>query len=385
MRIPPLGADEAELTLELSAELDGGGTAIAALAALRALRTERAPVRLERPSRSGSAEPLIAVCMATYNPPSELLAVQLDSIRAQTHVNWVCVISDDCSSPERFAALQAAVGEDPRFIVSRSPRRLGFYRNFERALSIAPSEAEYLAMADQDDRWYPDKLARLLAGIGDAPLIYSDARIVARDGGLISDTYWSRRLNNHTDLLSLMVANCVTGAASLLRRDLLDDALPFPPAQFAHYHDHWIGLCARALGEIRFVSDPLYDYVQHGTASLGHATANRMPTLADRFASLRTRGLGERARKWRMHYFVDIARLHQFAAVLLMRGGGQDRPARAAGAGEHPRRPRTRPRTLARFAARGAPRADRPSRDPWRRVDAVRRSAVAAAVVVERP
>ena len=192
--------------------------------------------------------------MATYNPPSELFAVQLDSIRAQTHGNWVCVISDDCSSPERFAALQAAVGEDPRFIVSRSPRRLGFYRNFERALSIAPSEAEYLAMADQDDRWYPDKLARLLAGIGGAPLIYSDMRIVARDGGLISHTYWSRRLNNHTDLLSLMVANYVTGAASLLRRDLLDDALPFPPARSLTTTTTGSG-CAPARSE-RSVSSP---------------------------------------------------------------------------------------------------------------------------------
>ena len=39
-----------------------------------------------------------------------------------------------------------------------------------------------MALADQDDRWHPDKLAALLAGIGDAQLVYSDARVVARDG-----------------------------------------------------------------------------------------------------------------------------------------------------------------------------------------------------------
>ena len=172
------------------------------------------------------------------------------------------------------------VDGDPRFVVSRSARRLGFYRNFERALELVPAAAEFVVLADQDDRWHADKLAVLLAAIGDAKLVYSDARVVSRNGELISETWWNQRHNNHADLLSLLVANAVTGAASLLRRDLLDDVLPFPPAQFAHFHDHWIGLVALALGEITFVPRPLYDYVQHGSASLGHEAANRMTAAA---------------------------------------------------------------------------------------------------------
>ena len=86
------------------------------------------------------------------------------------------------------------------------------------------------------------------------------------------------------DLLSLLVANSVTGAASLFRAELLDDALPFPPAQFAHFHDHWIALVALSLGDIAFVERPLYDYVQHGDATLGHAAANRMPAMRERLA-----------------------------------------------------------------------------------------------------
>ena len=207
----------------------------------------------------------------------------------------------------------ATVGDDPRFVVSRSPRRLGFYRNFERALTLTPGDADFIALADQDDRWYPEKLTRLLAGIGDGMLVYSDARVVSPDGQLISDTWWSQRRNNHTDLLSLLVANAVTGAASLLRPAVLTHALPFPPAQFAHFHDHWLGLVALSIGEIAFVSsEPLYDYVQHRNASLGHAAANRMTPLADRLAHRRP--LRDRVHMWRLHYFVDIWRLRQFAS-----------------------------------------------------------------------
>ena len=35
-------------------------------------------------------------------------------------------------------------------------------------------------MADQDDEWRPGKLAALLDGLGEAQLVYSDARVVGR-------------------------------------------------------------------------------------------------------------------------------------------------------------------------------------------------------------
>ena len=167
--------------------------------------------------------------MATYNPPLDLFQRQVESIRSQTHANWICVVSDDDSAPARFAEMQRILDGDPRFVVSRSPGRLGYYHNFERALSMTPPSAAYVTLADQDDRWHPEKLETLLAALGDANLVYSDARIVDRDGRLLSNTYWSRRRNNYTNLASLLVANTVTGAASLFRRELLELALPFPP------------------------------------------------------------------------------------------------------------------------------------------------------------
>ena len=310
------------LELALRAELESGETAVASLATV-ARRAHTAPAPLSWPAPE-VGEP-VAIAMATHNPPPDLFGAQLASIRTQTHTNWVCAISDDCSSEQSLAMIEQTIAGDPRFLVSRSPRRLGFYRNFERALELVPTTARFVALCDQDDVWRPDKLEVLLGALGDAPLVYSDARVVARDGHVISDTWWDRRRNNHEDLLSLLVANAVTGAASLLRRDLLDYALPFPPAQFAHFHDHWIGLVAASLGEIAYVPRPLYDYVQHGHASLGHAAANRMPSLRDRLTHQRP--ARERVRMWRLHYFADACRLEQFATILLLRCG--DRMTRA--------------------------------------------------------
>ena len=140
---PKQGRDR--ITIALRGRLEDGTTVEAELAQID-------EVPLEPPTANGhlptAGAPLVAIALATYNPPAELLRAQLDSIRAQTHGNWVCVISDDCSDPEHFAELEEQVNGDPRFVVSRSPRRLGFYRNFERALALAPEDADFVAMSD---------------------------------------------------------------------------------------------------------------------------------------------------------------------------------------------------------------------------------------------
>jgi glycosyltransferase involved in cell wall biosynthesis len=305
-----------DLELLLRARFDSGTVETVSLGRI-AVAQEPEPLEVELPPAAG---PLVAICLATYNPPLDLFGAQIESIKAQSHANWVCLISDDCSRPEDFHAIEKAVAGDPRFAVSRSPRRLGFYRNFERALSLAPTEAQFIALSDQDDHWYPEKLQVLLDSLGDHQLVYSDARIVDETGRAIADTYWSLRRNNHWDLLSLLMANSVTGAASLFRRRVLEHALPFPPAQFAHFHDHWVALVALTLGGIEFVNRPLYDYVQHGHAALGHAQANQIFTLRQRLGRLRTPAR-ERIRAYRGRYFVDLVRLMAFASILEMRCG----------------------------------------------------------------
>jgi glycosyltransferase involved in cell wall biosynthesis len=226
-----------------------------------------------RPSLTRSEADLIAVCLATYEPDMELLATQIASLREQTDRDWVCVISDDCSSPDRYEQIAALIADDPRFTLSRAEENLGFYRNFERALELVPPEAELVALCDQDDRWDPDKLATLRAALGQAMLVYSDQRLVDRSGRLLRDTMWQGRRNNHTDLASLLVANTITGAASLMRREVVELALPFPDPPGLQHHDHWLGLVALSAGDIAYVPRPLYDYVQHDAAVFGHVSS----------------------------------------------------------------------------------------------------------------
>ncbi len=267
----------------------------------------------------------VAICMATYEPPEDLLRIQLESIKQQTHENWICLISDDRSSNEAFERVVALTEDDPRFVVSRSESRLGFYRNFERALSMAPAGADFVTLCDQDDRWHPWKLERLLEGIGDAQLVYSDARIVSPGGELVRPSYWTERRNNYTNYASLLLANSVTGAASLFARDLLDDALPFPPRLARAFHDHWLAVVAMSRGEIAYVDEPLYDYVQHGDAVIGHSEANKKPRSVRRHLLERLRNPTGGSR---IVYFYDWHQELLFLEVLRLRCWPRMTPAK---------------------------------------------------------
>ena len=263
--------------------------------------------------------------MATFNPDRGLLREQIESLRAQTGVEWHCFVSDDCSDDGKFEGLTEEIAGDERFTVSRSPRRLGFYRNFERAMDMVPDEYPLVALSDQDDRWYPEKLATLAEALGDAMLVYSDQRLVTVDGQVIADTYWGERRNNFTDLASMLFANSVTGAASLFPRSLLDTALPFPELPGEQYHDQWLALVALTLGDIHYVDRPLYDYVQHGGAVLGHEAANAgLMSAGWRRLDPRTwRGI---IAGWGSAYFDVFLRLKAIASILLDRCAGRMKP-----------------------------------------------------------
>ncbi len=260
-----------------------------------------------------AAGPAIAICMATHEPDLALFAGQVQSLRAQTERDWICVVSDDCSSAPVYDEIARLLAGDLRFVLSRSERRLGFYRNFERALALAPADVEAVALCDQDDHWHPEKLERLREALGSAQLAFCDLRLVDAGGRVLRDTLWEGRRNNHSDLASLLVANSIPGAAMLFRRALVELALPFPDPPGVPFHDHWLALVALASGEIAYVDRPLYDYMRHGGAVLGSAGA---PSA--------------RRGRWRAAYFFGYEARAVMAETLLERGAPADAGRRRA-------------------------------------------------------
>ncbi|NKF33592.1 glycosyltransferase, partial [Pseudomonas sp. BGM005] len=79
----------------------------------------------------------VSVCMATYNG-SRYVAKQLASILAQLGAGDEVVVVDDASADSTVEIVQD-IG-DPRIVVYRNERNLGYVRSFERAISLSTAD-----------------------------------------------------------------------------------------------------------------------------------------------------------------------------------------------------------------------------------------------------
>ena len=207
------------------------------------------------------------IALAAYRPDPVLFTRQLTSIQAQTVTDFTCIISADGAADEVAAIVERAVRGDERFTVIGFDHRVGFYRNFERALEAVDASSEWVALSDQDDFWHAGKLERLVPLLENHAIASGQARVVAYP----SDVELLAHTDRHdTDRLDLTAINQFSGAMSVFRREVLDIALPFPRvASPVAVHDHWLAVCAAVQGETIVVEEVLQDYVQHDGNVLG--------------------------------------------------------------------------------------------------------------------
>jgi glycosyltransferase involved in cell wall biosynthesis len=235
----------------------------------------------------------LSVAMCTYNGGLYLLE-QLDSIAAQTRLPDELVVCDDDSTDRTVAILEdfAATAPFP-MRVHVNPANLGTAKNFERAIGLATGEV--IALADQDDVWYPHKLERLekeLARSTDIGLVFSDADVV--DDRLSSAGYRlfetlralerSRRSVARGRLFEVLIRDSlVAGCAVAFRADYKELVVPISQEWV---HDAWIALLIAAVADIAGIDEPLLAYRQHAGNQIGLARYRR-----ERY------GAGQRLRK----------------------------------------------------------------------------------------
>lgn len=203
-------------------------------------------------------QPLVSIALCTYNG-AKYLAEQLDSLIGQTYPLIEIIVVDDCSTDDTYAILTDYAGKYPKFKVYRNESNLGFTGNFERAVGLC--SGELIALCDQDDIWLPQKIALQVRGIADNLLIYHDSEFVYEDGsGMGRKMSDLMNLYRGDDPEVFLFFNCVSGHAILMKRELLQDALPLKKEFF---HDWWLAYVATNTGKIDFIPECLVKYRQH--------------------------------------------------------------------------------------------------------------------------
>jgi glycosyltransferase involved in cell wall biosynthesis len=222
--------------------------------------------------------PRISVAMCVYNG-ERYLPAQLDSLLAQEDVAIEVVVVDDASTDGSLDVLRHYALRDPRIRVHANPRNLGHLRSFEKSMALC--SYELIAPCDQDDVWHPRKLARLADAIENADMAYCDSAYIDPEGRplgrRISDDLG--QMHAGRDPLKYCFQNTVSGHALLVRRSVLDAALPFPAML---YHDWWLAIRAAAGRGVVYVDEPLVQFRRHCDAysPLGKKQAARCAILS---------------------------------------------------------------------------------------------------------
>jgi glycosyltransferase involved in cell wall biosynthesis len=208
----------------------------------------------------------ISIALASYNG-EQFIRDQLDSFARQSRLPDEVVITDDGSTDGTQAAVAAFASSAPFPIQFRvNPRRLGYARNFERAIGLCAGELIFLS--DQDDVWFRDKIATLCAAFDAHP----HAMVVVNDQIL---TDGSLNHQGHTKLsnlrrLGIGPEGLIEGCCTAFRRSWADLVLPIPQEEEElverrlQSHDRWINELAILLGVRHVVRKPLQYFRRTG-------------------------------------------------------------------------------------------------------------------------
>ena len=263
------------------------------------------------------------------------LQEQLRSIADQRRPPSRLVVRDDGSSDASAEILKRFAADSPfPVLILRGQERLGPVRTFEAVLTACG--AEIVVLSDQDDRWDPHRLHRLVDqfAMGDrVSLVYSDGRLVDAAGHPTGPTIWQAFAAPEPEMvadpdliLRTLLSPFVPGCTMALSAALLDAALPFPgdlsTDAVGMEHDGWLVGLGWARGGVVAVAEPLIDYRIHGGQQIG------LPTRATPRTRIMRPGGPIRGQR------TELAR--RSAAATLLRGGldrlvSTDRTRRCAG------------------------------------------------------
>ena len=213
---------------------------------------------------------LVSVVLAAYNG-GRFLAHQLNTVLAQTYTPIEIIITDDGSTDNTPDILRQYAAAHPQIKIHFNETNLGYIRNFEKAIGLA--SGDYIALCDQDDDWLPEKIEKLVHAIGDYPMVYCDSLLCNENleagGKKISDV---ANCLSFSSCLQQAVFCRVYGHATLIKRSMLQRALPFPEVL---PHDWWLSFVATLEGGILFYPEALVRYRQHSNNIFGAVGGKR--------------------------------------------------------------------------------------------------------------
>lgn len=224
-------------------------------------------------------DPHVAILMAVYNG-AVWLPDQLCSFKHQTHRNWSLLVSDDGSTDDSKDLIDcfARANRDTSVKLIDGPGQ-GFAANFLEMLCKVDEESHYIAFADQDDSWLPEKLERGIAAIADVPegtpALYCGRTLVC--SRRLRPMHPSHEFKQKPSFENAIVQNIGGGNTMVFNNAALKLLkLSLQGSLTVASHDWWVyQIISGAGGKVIYDTEPMVLYRQHGGNVIGAAVGFR--------------------------------------------------------------------------------------------------------------
>ena len=230
---------------------------------------------------------LITVLMSTYNG-EKFLREQLDSILAQElpeNLQLKIIVRDDGSTDSTLAILDEYCRNHGEIISYYTGENLRPERSFWHLVVNCP-KSDYYAYSDQDDFWFPDKLARAVKRIQeendeDTPILYSSNVMVA--DAQLNPVAPMRSGKIYTDLAHVLIYNVSTGCTVVYNDAAHDELVKYDiDSNLLIMHDRLSDLIISLFGKIIYDMEPSMLYRQHGNNVFGEQSLGKVKSFFKR-------------------------------------------------------------------------------------------------------
>lgn len=212
-------------------------------------------------------ETKVIILLASYNG-SKYIQQQLDSIIAQTYVNWELYIRDDGSTDDTIHIIKKYTLLDNRIqLLVDNKGNLRSSLNFNALMEYCQDFGDYFMFCDQDDIWLENKVEETLKNMFDIEkdkpaLVFGTQILIDENNQKIN--LEPRNYNFDVKLEILLTTNFIYGCTMMINKDLLKKCISIPKS--AENHDYWIALVAATCkSNIKYISAPLMLYRQHNS------------------------------------------------------------------------------------------------------------------------
>ena len=230
----------------------------------------------------------LSVALCTYNG-SKFIEQQINSILNQTIKVDEIIVCDDKSTDATVLILKELQVANPCIVIIENEINLRSTKNFEKA--IQRCSGDYIFLADQDDLWNTEKVAKTLTIFNEnstAEGVFSNADLIDDNGTKLSNkTIWDsvfffeKEMPKPIDFVDIIFknGNIVTGATLCIKKEVKSFIFPFSEDNL---HDEWIASLLAFRNTLYYSTENLISYRIHENQQVGMKNLDKMEKITRR-------------------------------------------------------------------------------------------------------